>query len=89
MITFFFMTHCARCDEIRHVLESRCLAHCPVLVDEGALPGGLPAGVTPPVLVDGDRVIEGAEAILAHLDELARFKALWDKYQSDSCYYSE
>jgi hypothetical protein len=86
MIRFFSMGHCGRCDEIRDVLESRCLAHRLIWVDEGAVPGGLPKGAAPPVLVDGDRIIEGVEAILAHLDELTRFKALWDKYQSDSCY---
>ena len=86
MIRFFSMAQGGRCDEIRHVLESRCLAHCLIWVDEGAVPDGLPKGAAPPVLVDGNRVIEGAEAILAHLDELAHFKALWDKYQSDSCY---
>jgi hypothetical protein len=86
MIRLFLMAHCGRCDEIRDVLENRCLAHRLIWVEEGTFPGDLPKGAIPPVLVDGGRVIEGAEAVLAHLEELIRFKALWDKYQSDSCY---
>ena len=49
----------------------------------------LPEGTRLPALVDERQVIEGAEAIVKHLEELGEFKELWCKFQSDSCYCDE
>lgn len=39
-----------------------------------------------PLLVDKAKYIEGEANIVAYLDKLRKFKAEWDKFQSDSCY---
>jgi hypothetical protein len=51
---------------------------------EGSPP--LPATLTPPALIDGEKIISGAEAIARHLSELSQLKAAWDKFQGDACY---
>ncbi len=72
---------------IREKLEELVLAHrweAIAAADQVKLP--LPPGARLPALVDGDTVVCGEENILAYLEELARFKAEWDRFQSDSCY---
>jgi hypothetical protein len=86
MITFFRTSSCHRCDEIQETLDVDCFAYQLIRVPGGATPSYLPMGEKPPVLMDGDQVIQGASRILAHLEELRIFKRLWGKYQSDSCY---
>ena len=39
-----------------------------------------------PVLWDDEIKYEGKTAILQFLEEMAQFKAEWDKFQSDTCY---
>ncbi len=90
MLRFVRTAQCRKCDAIQETLESLCLAHdVRVGMTHGPRASGLPASVTAPVLIDGDRVIEGDEPILKHLEELAAVKALWDKYQTDACYCDE
>jgi hypothetical protein len=86
MLTFFRTSSCRRCDEIQEILDSDCLAYQVIIVPGGDAPGYRPMGARPPVLADGDAVIQGAERIMSHLGELRRFKSQWEKYQSDSCY---
>ncbi len=87
MISFFRTADCAGCDEIQASLEELCLAHELIIVPcRDGVPTYLPMEVTPPVLVDGDLIVHGGEKIAAHVEELIKFKGLWDKFQSDSCY---
>jgi hypothetical protein len=89
MITFFRTPDCPGCGEIQDILEELCLAHKVILLQGNNNISELPQGTHPPVLVDGDEVIQGPEAIVAHLEWLEGFKALWEKYQSDACYCDE
>jgi hypothetical protein len=34
-------------------------------------------------------MIQGSDAIIKHLEELEKFKELWDKFQSYACYCDE
>ncbi|MBE0535982.1 MAG: hypothetical protein IH624_09965 [Phycisphaerae bacterium] len=68
-------------------LDELCLAHKTVMVESAEdLPPELAGEGEPPVLVDEHDVIHGIKDILAHLEKLERFRALWYKYQSDVCY---
>jgi hypothetical protein len=42
-----------------------------------------------PLLVTRAQYIEGEKNILEYLEDLRKFKAEWDKFQSDSCYCDE
>ena len=87
MLTFFRTQACSGCEEIEDLLRQSCLAHEVITVSTTAnAPRYLPMGARPPVLVDGDTVVQGQAKILLHLEELGKFKKLWDRYQSDSCY---
>jgi len=35
--------------------------------------------------VDGEKVVQGSDLIVARLEEIEKFKELWDKFQSDAC----
>lgn len=89
MITFFRTPDCPECVEIQETLEELCLAHNVMLLKGDDDAAGLPQGTHPPVLVDGNEVIQGRESIMAHLEGLEEFKALWEKYQTDACYCDE
>jgi len=65
------------------------MAHEVVVVMPDGPSGGLPQGTQPPVLVDGDKVVQGGSDIFAYLDELQELKRVWLKYQSDVCYMDE
>lgn len=90
MITFFRTKKCRGCSAIQEALEELCIAHKVILVDDDhGHTSSLPAGTRPPVLVDGDEIVQGIDGILVHLQELEDFKALWEKFQSDACYCDE
>jgi hypothetical protein len=89
MITFFRTSDCPECGEIQDTLEELCLAHKVISLNGDDDVSGLPQGTHPPVLVDGDEVIQGREAIVAHLAWLEGFKAVWEKFQTDACYCDE
>jgi len=79
MITFYTDGECRECARLGATLDALCLAHRTIMASG-------PEGARPPVLVDDGVVYAGAPAVEAHLEELARYKALWDKYQTDACY---
>ena len=90
MITFYRTPNCPRCSQIQGALEDLVIAHRVVVVrDRSEIAGLLPEGAKLPVLVDNDEVIQGSGAILRHLEELEKFKELWDKFQSDACHCDE
>ena len=90
MITFYRTARCVGCAEIDDTLTQMSVAHKTVVLGpEDKLPAEITTAKNPPVLVDGDDMIQGAENIVQHLQELADFKALWEKFQSDACYCGE
>ena len=87
MITFFRNDDCPPCDAVEETLREMSLAHKVVrLGTAGSPPDPVPHGITAPALVDGDERFEGIPKIHRHLEDLRRFKAEWDKFQSDACY---
>lgn len=89
MITLYRTRNCPRCSRIQEALEDMAFAHRVTIVDgPGDVPEDLSAN-TLPVLVDGDDVVQGIEAVSEHLRELEDFKRRWYKFQSDSCYCDE
>ncbi len=42
-----------------------------------------------PVLYEEDRETRGARAIMDRIGEIVRYKAEWDRFQSDACYIEE
>lgn len=90
MIILYITKHCSGCAGIDETLKELCIAHKTVVLGpDDQLPAQFSSAKKPPVLVDGEEVIQGSEKIVQHLQELAEFKALWDKYQSDACYCGE
>ena len=89
MITLFVRANCPECETIREALKGLCLAYERIMVSNDHAGRGLPKGTEPPVLVDGETVITGSRNILGYLDEIAEFKARWEKFQSDACYYGK
>lgn len=87
MLKFYHTPDCPGCREIQDALEEMSYAHEVILVksrdetEEDVL-----KHKKLPLLIDDDKVCEGTEAIVQHLEELKGFKALWDKFQSDACY---
>jgi hypothetical protein len=45
----------------------------------------VPSVTTLPALVDEEKVVQGSDPIVARLEEIEKFKELWDKFQSDTC----
>jgi hypothetical protein len=45
----------------------------------------IPGVTTLPALVDEENVVQGSDPIVARLEEIKKFKELWDKLQSDDC----
>jgi hypothetical protein len=87
MIRFYRTRDCPACGHIEETMQDMTLAHETHTVSSVRdLPDDVGSVSALPVLVDGDRVIEGKERIVAHLEELADFKAQWEKFQSDACY---
>ena len=85
MITLYRTEDCPHCSAIQEVLEALALAHTVVVVEEPHGPGVSHAGELP-ALEDEGRMIRGREAVLKHLESLAKFKGEWEKFQTDSCY---
>jgi len=59
-----------------------------VVVDENNK-NKLPYGKRTPVLVDGQKIVQGSSNIARYLEKLEGFKTLWEKFQSDACYCGE
>ena len=83
MITLYFPNH-RHSDAIREKIAEMCLA-----VHITTRPFQEVGNPQLPVLKDDATIIQGEKAILDYLEELADFKAEWEKFQSDSCYCGE
>ena len=88
MIMFYRNSDCPSCESLEETLRELCIAHKVVVVDDKNK-NKLPAGTMAPVLVDGRNIIQGNCNIASYLEKLEGFKALWEKFQSDACYYDE
>lgn len=87
MLKFYHNPHCPKCGEIQDVLEAMNFAHQGIAVKNSNEIGDDDfADKKLPMLIDDNKIFEGSEAILQHLEELKGFKELWDKFQSDACY---
>lgn len=74
------------CSILRDSLDETAIAHETVVVPAQGVSDRLPKGTQTPVLLDGERVIQGGADILAYIDDLWKLRADWLKYQSDTCY---
>jgi len=45
----------------------------------------IPSVTKLPALVDEEKVVQGSDPIVARLEEIEKFKELWDKFQNDAC----
>jgi glutathione S-transferase len=87
MIEFYRMRRCKGCAAIQAALEDLGITHETVVLESpDDLPPEMASMGRPPILVDGRDAIAGSKNIVAHLEELERFKELWYKFQSDTCY---
>ncbi|MBD3425879.1 MAG: hypothetical protein GF409_01455 [Candidatus Omnitrophica bacterium] len=90
MIYFYRTRDCKWCQAVQDALEEMVLAHKVITLEKGEkLPESLPEGSKPPVLVDEKQVVKGSDNIRKHLEKLEKFKALWEKFQTDACYCDE
>jgi hypothetical protein len=89
MMAFYRTRECKGCDFIQQLLDEMVLDYKVVTVAGRGDIEGLPPGIKPPIFVYGDDVIEGSGNIIRYLDRFEKFKALWEKYQSDACYCDE
>ncbi len=85
-MTLYLTPDCSGCSQLQDALDELAMAHDVVVVSPEEQAERLPAGTRAPVLVDEDKVIQGAAGIFAYVDELKQLLADWLKYQSDTCY---
>ncbi len=85
-MTLYITADCDTCTRVREALDELALARETVVVPAEEESARLPEGTQPPVLIDDERVIEGAGDIFAYMEELEELKRMWLKYQSDVCY---
>jgi glutaredoxin len=90
MFIFYRSPQCPGCNHIQEILERLAIAHKVIMVHSvEETKDKIPSVTALPVLVDGEKVVQGRDAILARLEEIEKFKELWDKFQSDACYCDE
>jgi glutaredoxin len=90
MLKFHRTPDCLRCREIQETLEEMSYAHEVIVVrNRNEIEAEVLEHKKLPLLIDDDKVSEGSEEILQHLEELKGFKELWDKFQSDACYWGD
>jgi hypothetical protein len=88
MVVLFETMACPGCGHIRDTLDALCIHHSVVLVTEGEpvpIRGSQPEAIAP-VLLDEGKLFVGHGGIESHLDDLTRFMALWEQFQTDACY---
>ena len=81
-----YIDNCWTCSKVRESLSELAMACDVVVVPQQGQACRLPQGTHPPVLVDGDKVMQGSPSIFSYIDELQELKWEWLKYQSDVCY---
>jgi hypothetical protein len=86
MIRFYRTADCPGCEGIEEALRELGVKYEAVVVGQGEMVMG---ELRPPVVVDGEEVVRGREAIAKYLDRLEGFREQWYKFQSDACYCDE
>jgi len=81
-----YVDDCRTCSRVRESLSELAMACDVVVVPREGQADRLPQGTHPPVLVDGDKMVQGGPDIFSYIDELQELKRVWLKYQSDVCY---
>lgn len=90
MIKFYTTKECLNCRECQDICEAlseMSLAHEVVLVSDK-----LPKQIEDhpisslPAIIEGRKTAAGLPAVKQHIKEIRKFKADWDRFQSDSCY---
>ena len=90
MITIYRTKGCPRCSDIQEALEELAIARRVVEVHTcNELPAELRKDFAPPLLLDEGKAIQGSSEILKYLEQMASFKELWYKHQSDACYCND
>jgi glutaredoxin len=86
MFTFYRTPQCPGCNHIQEALERLVIAHKVITVHSvEEIRDKIPSVTTLPALVDEEKVVQGSDLIVARLEEIEKFKELWDKFQSDAC----
>ena len=85
-MTLYRHKECESCQEIEDTLREMVISCEVVAAEPRPRSDDLPAEAKAPVLVDGEKVIEGEKSIFEYLDTLKEFSRQWYKYQSDACY---
>jgi glutaredoxin len=90
MMKLFRTADCPGCRAIEEILEELCIAHEVVSISQDTNSREIPPeGTSPPVLVDGEEIVQGSGNIISHLEKLEEFRKMWYKFQSDACYCDE
>jgi len=86
MFAFYRTPQCPRCNHIQATLERLLIVHKVLTVHSvEEIRDKIPNVTKFPALVDEEKVVQGSDPIVARLDEIEKFKELWDKFQSDAC----
>jgi hypothetical protein len=70
-------------------LERLVSAHKIIIQSVGEIRDKIPSVTKLPALVDEEKVVQGNNPILGCLEEVEKFKELWDKFQNDACSWDE
>ena len=90
MIMLYEPKNCQSCRTIEDMLTDLCMPFDVSVIENRDVPvNELPDGTKLPVLKDEEKVFEGPENIIDHLNDLQTFREQWYKYQSDVCYCDE
>jgi glutaredoxin len=90
MITLYRSANCAACDEVQQALRELVVAHqtVDVTLERPAALDEVVGQRELPVVVDGERVVSGAE-LRDYLFALERELEQWRKFQVDACYIDD
>jgi glutathione S-transferase len=89
MIKLYRPSQCPGCADIEAALQEMVVAHQVVVVKAGQTPNELNPAVPLPAIQDNGQIISGPGAISRYLQELQKFVADWQRFQSDSCYLDD
>jgi glutaredoxin len=99
MITLYRSAACDSCDDVQETLRELVVAHQVVDIahEHATLSANGAADAIPvailtgelPTIADGERLVQGEQAVRAYLVELAHELEAWRKFQIDACYIDD
>jgi hypothetical protein len=90
MITLYIKEDCATCGELVDSLREISLAHNLVHVEFSNLRFiGKKQISNLPAITDGAKLIVGTAEVRNYIAKLEVIKAVWDRFQTDSCYCNQ